>query len=178
MAVAVLLGYIRSAKFRVRARPSGRFSGARPPSFPSLSMKILLCVSKVPDTTTKIQFTDNGTKFDESGVQFIANPYDEWYALVRAVELKESLGGEVTVINVGPAANEQVIRKCLAIGADKAIRVDAEPTDALPDRGAGPGLRPHPARQGNHRLQRFRAGRHAGRTARPALRFAVLQAGS
>lgn len=94
-------------------------------------MKILVCVSKVPDTTTKIQFTDNGTKFDETGVQFIANPYDEWYALVRAVELKESLGGEVTVINVGPAANEQVIRKCLAIGADKAIRVDAEPSDAL-----------------------------------------------
>lgn len=94
-------------------------------------MKILVCVSKVPDTTTKIAFTDNDTTFNEAGVQFIANPYDEWYALVRAVELKEQLGGEVCVINVGPAANEQIIRKCLAIGADKAIRVDADPSDAL-----------------------------------------------
>ena len=95
------------------------------------AMKILVCISQVPDTTTKINFKDNDTAFNEAGVLFIANPYDEWYALVRAVELKESTGGEVTVINVGPAANEQVIRKCLAICADKAIRVDTDPKDAL-----------------------------------------------
>lgn len=92
-------------------------------------MKILVCISKVPDTTTKISFTDNNTKFKTENVQFILNPYDEWYALVRALELKESDGGTVTVINVGPAANEQVIRKALAIGADDAIRVDLEPED-------------------------------------------------
>ncbi|MFT7589178.1 MAG: electron transfer flavoprotein beta subunit, partial [Limisphaerales bacterium] len=94
-------------------------------------MNILVCISKVPDTTTKINFTDNNTKFNEDGVQFIINPYDEWYALVRAVELKEAGGGSVTVINVGPASNEQIIRKALAIGADKAVRVDAEPTDSM-----------------------------------------------
>ena len=94
-------------------------------------MKILVCISKVPDTTTKIAFADNNTKFSEDGVQYILNPYDEWYALVRACELKESAGGTVTVINVGPAANEQVIRKALAIGADAAVRVDVDPADAL-----------------------------------------------
>ena len=94
-------------------------------------MNILVCISKVPDTTSKITFTDNNSKFNESGVQFIINPYDEWYALVRSVEIKEALGGEVTVLNVGKADNEQIIRKALAIGADKAIRVDADPTDAM-----------------------------------------------
>lgn len=94
-------------------------------------MNILVCISKVPDTTSKISFTDNNTRFNESGVQFILNPYDEWYALVRAVELKEAGGGEVTVLNVGKADNEQIIRKALAIGADKAIRVDADPADAF-----------------------------------------------
>ncbi len=94
-------------------------------------MNILVCISKVPDTTTKISFTGNNSTFNESGVQFIINPYDEWYALVRAVEIRESLGGEVTVLNVGRAENEQIIRKALAIGADKAIRVDADPRDAL-----------------------------------------------
>ena len=54
-------------------------------------MKYLVCISKAPDTTTKITFSDNDTKFNESGVQFIVNPYDEWYALVRALELKEKL---------------------------------------------------------------------------------------
>lgn len=91
-------------------------------------MKILVCVSKVPDTTAKIAFTDGGTAFDTTGVQFIMNPYDEWYALVRAVELTEGGKGETTIINVGPAANDAIIRKGLAIGADKAIRVDAEPS--------------------------------------------------
>lgn len=90
-------------------------------------MKILVCISKVPDTTAKISFKDNNTSFDENGVQFIMNPYDEWYALVRAVELTEGGKGETVVLNVGPAANDAIIRKALAIGADKAVRVDAEP---------------------------------------------------
>ncbi|WP_235296113.1 electron transfer flavoprotein subunit beta/FixA family protein [Portibacter marinus] len=94
-------------------------------------MKFLVCISKTPETTAKIAFTENNTEFDTSGVQFIMNPYDEWYALVRAVELKESLGGEVVAINVGPASNDIIIRKALAIGADRAIRINAEPESAL-----------------------------------------------
>jgi electron transfer flavoprotein beta subunit len=94
-------------------------------------MKILVCISKAPDTTSKISFTDNNTKFNEAGVQYIVNPYDEWYALVRALELKETLGGNVTIITVGLAADEQIIRKALAIGADDAVRIDADPQDAL-----------------------------------------------
>jgi electron transfer flavoprotein beta subunit len=93
-------------------------------------MKILVCISKSPDTTSKIAFTEGNTKFDENGVQYIVNPYDEWYALVRALELKETLGGTVTIITVGPVADEAVIRKALAIGADDAVRIDAEATDA------------------------------------------------
>lgn len=94
-------------------------------------IKLLVCASKTPDTTTKIAFTDGGTKFDQNGVQYILNPYDEWYALVRALELKEQLGeGNVTIITVGPAADEAVIRKGLAVGADDAVRVDAEPSSA------------------------------------------------
>jgi electron transfer flavoprotein beta subunit len=93
-------------------------------------MKILVCISKSPDTTSKISFTDNNTKFDENGVQFIVNPYDEWYALVRALELKETIAGTVTIITVGTAADEAVIRKALAIGADEAVRIDADPMDA------------------------------------------------
>ncbi len=93
-------------------------------------MDILVCISKAPDTTSKIQLTDGNTKFDENGVQFIVNPYDEWYALVRALELKESGGGNVTIITVGGAEADPVIRKALAIGADKAVRIDAEATDA------------------------------------------------
>ena len=87
-------------------------------------MKFLVCISLVPDTTTKISFVDNDTKFNNDKVQWILNPYDEWYALVRALELKEANGGTVTVVNVGPAENDQVIRKALAIGADDAIRID------------------------------------------------------
>lgn len=94
-------------------------------------MKILVCISKAPDTTSKIAFKDNDTQFDENGVQFIVNPYDEWYALVRALELKEAQGGNVTTITVGGADTEPIIRKALAIGADDAVRVDAAPTDAL-----------------------------------------------
>ena len=93
-------------------------------------MKFLVCISKSPDTTSKIDFTDNGTKFNEAGVQYIVNPYDEWYALVRALELKESLGGSVTTITVGEAADDSIIRKALAIGADNAVRVNAAANDA------------------------------------------------
>lgn len=94
-------------------------------------MKILVCISKAPDTTAKIAFTNNNTEFDTNGVQFIVNPYDEWYALVRGLELKEQLGGSVTVLNVGTAENDPIIRKALAIGADEAVRIDVNPTDAL-----------------------------------------------
>ncbi|MFM1932722.1 MAG: hypothetical protein RL226_2025 [Bacteroidota bacterium] len=94
-------------------------------------MKILVCISKAPDTTSKIAFTDNNTKFDENGVQFIVNPYDEWYALVRGIELKETLGGQVTTITVGGADNEPIIRKALAIGADDAVRIDVEAGDSF-----------------------------------------------
>ncbi len=94
-------------------------------------MKLLVCVSKTPDTTAKISFTPDGKEFNASGVTFIMNPYDEWYALVRAVELVEKNGGTVTLINVGDASNDQTIRKGLAIGANDAVRIDAEPKSAL-----------------------------------------------
>lgn len=94
-------------------------------------MKFLVCISQVPDTTSKISFTDNDTRFNEDKVQFIVNPYDEWYALVRALELKESLGGSVTIVTVGKVSVEAVIRKALAIGADDAVRIDMEPADAF-----------------------------------------------
>ena len=93
-------------------------------------MNILVGISKAPDTTTKIKFTDGDTRFDETGVQFIVNPYDEWYALVRGLELKEKSGGKVTTITVGGADSDPIIRKALAIGADDAVRIDAPPTDA------------------------------------------------
>ncbi|RYY36311.1 MAG: electron transfer flavoprotein beta subunit/FixA family protein [Sphingobacteriaceae bacterium] len=91
-------------------------------------MKILVCISNVPDTTTKITFTDNNTQFNTNGVQFIINPYDE-IALARAIELTEG-NGSVTVINVGDAGTEPTIRKALAIGATDAMRVNAKPLDA------------------------------------------------
>lgn len=93
-------------------------------------MKLLVCASKTPDTTSKIAFTNGNTQFATDGVQYIMNPYDEWYALVRALELKETLGGTVTLITVGGASDEVIIRKGLAIGADDAVRIDAEPTSA------------------------------------------------
>jgi len=93
-------------------------------------MKFLVCISHVPDTTTKITFTPDNKAFNTAGVQFIINPYDEM-ALTRALEIKEAQGGTVSVINVGPAATEPTLRKALAIGADDAIRINAEPTDAL-----------------------------------------------
>lgn len=93
-------------------------------------MKILVCISKAPDTTSKIAFTSDKCSFDENGVQFIVNPYDEWYALVRALELKETNGGNVTIITVGNVADETIMRKALAIGADDAVRIDSDPKDA------------------------------------------------
>ena len=95
-------------------------------------MKILVCVSKTPDTTAKIAFTDNNTKFAEAGVQFIVNPYDEWYALVRALELKEAgLATQVSLITVAGADAEPIMRKALAIGGDDAIRVNSASGDAF-----------------------------------------------
>ena len=96
-----------------------------------MTMKFLVCISKAPDTTSRIAFTEGDTQFDANGVQFIVNPYDEWYALVRALELKEQHGGSVTTITVGEADCDPVIRKALAIGADDAVRIDANPQDAL-----------------------------------------------
>lgn len=94
-------------------------------------MKILVAISQVPDTTAKISFTDNNTKFNPDGVQFIINPYDEWYALVRALEIKEAGKAEkVSLINVGLSDADPIIRKGLALGADDSYRIDADPTDA------------------------------------------------
>jgi electron transfer flavoprotein beta subunit len=93
-------------------------------------MKLLVAISQTPETTARIAFKDNNTAYDSSGVNYIMNPYDEWYALVRALELKEQKGGTVTVIHVGPATNDVTIRKALAIGADDAVRVDMEPKSA------------------------------------------------
>lgn len=93
-------------------------------------MKILVCITKSPDTTTKIAFTNNDTQFSDAGVQWIINPYDEWYALVRALELKEAgSASAVHLITVGKADAEPVIRKALALGGDEAIRIDAESHD-------------------------------------------------
>jgi electron transfer flavoprotein beta subunit len=92
-------------------------------------MKILVCISNVPDTTTKITFTDNNTQFNTAGVQYILNPYDE-IALARAIELTDGGKGTVTVINVGEAGTEPTIRKALAIGATDAVRINAKPHDA------------------------------------------------
>jgi electron transfer flavoprotein beta subunit len=89
-------------------------------------MKYLVCISTVPDTTAKIAFKENNTRFANDGVTFILNPTDEWYALVRALELKEANGGTVTVINVGPSENDQYLRKALAIGADDAVLIEAD----------------------------------------------------
>ena len=93
-------------------------------------MKILVCITHVPDTTSRIAFTEGDTKFDSNGVQYIIGAYDD-YAIARAVELKESMGAEVTVINVGGPESDPTIRKALAIGADDAIRVNADPVDSL-----------------------------------------------
>lgn len=93
-------------------------------------MNILVCITHVPDTTSRIAFTNNDTEFDKNGVQFIIGPYDD-YALARAVELKEQHGGKITVLNVGEADADPTIRKALAIGADEAVRVNAFPSDSF-----------------------------------------------
>ncbi len=95
-------------------------------------MKILVCISKTPDTTAKIAFTDNNTKFVADGVQWIINPYDEWYALVRAIELKESDPSRIIhLVNVGTVDTEPIIRKALALGGDEAIRINADSHDSF-----------------------------------------------
>jgi len=95
-------------------------------------MKILVCISKTPDTTAKIAFTDNNTKFAQDGVQWIINPYDEWYSLVRAIELKEKDAATVIhLVTVGAADSDPIIRKALALGGDEAIRVNADSHDSF-----------------------------------------------
>lgn len=94
-------------------------------------MKILVCISKTPDTTAKIAFSDNNTKFAEAGVQWIINPYDEWYSLVRAIELKEAdPSTTIHLVTVGGADAEPIIRKALALGGDEAIRINTEPVES------------------------------------------------
>ena len=93
-------------------------------------MKILVCISSVPDTTSKINFTADHSAFDKTGIQWVINPLDE-FALSRAVQLQVSQGSTVTVINVGDASTEPVIRKALAIGANDAVRVNMEPKDSF-----------------------------------------------
>jgi len=92
-------------------------------------MKILVCVSNVPDTTTKITFNSDNTQFNTTDVQYILNPYDE-IALARAIELSEGGKGTITIIHVGEASSDPTIRKALAIGADEAVRINAAPRDA------------------------------------------------
>lgn len=94
-------------------------------------MKILVCVSQTPDTTAKISFNADSTEFNSAGVQYIMNPYDEWYALVRAIDLAKATGGTVTLINVGGADSEQVIRKGLALDANDAVRIDMQSKSAM-----------------------------------------------
>jgi electron transfer flavoprotein beta subunit len=95
-------------------------------------MKIMVCVSKTPDTTSKISFNGTNTAFNSAGVTYIMNPYDEWYAVVRAVDLaKQFAGSTVTIVHVGLADSDQILRKGLALDATNAVRINAEPTSAL-----------------------------------------------
>lgn len=93
-------------------------------------MKILVCISSVPDTTSKINFTADKTAFDKNGIQWVINPLDE-FGLTKAVKLQESQGATVTVLNIGEAITEPVIRKALAIGANDGIRVNSDPKDSF-----------------------------------------------
>jgi electron transfer flavoprotein beta subunit len=93
-------------------------------------MKILVCISHVPDTTSKINFSEGDTKFDANGVQFVINPYDE-FGLTRAMWFKEKQGASIDVVNVGGPETEPTLRKALAIGADAAIRVNTSATDGF-----------------------------------------------
>ena len=94
-------------------------------------MKILVCVSQTPDTTAKISFNADSTAFNPAGVQFIMNPYDEWYALVRAIDLAKATSGTVTLINVGGADSDAIIRKGLALDANDAVRIDLPAKSAM-----------------------------------------------
>ena len=91
-------------------------------------MKLLVCISHVPDTTSKINFTEGDTKFDTNGVQYVINPNDE-FGLTRAMWFKEKQNATIDVISVGGAETEPTLRKALAIGADAAIRINAEAID-------------------------------------------------
>lgn len=94
-------------------------------------MNILVCIAKAPDTTTKIKFNSEGNALDGNGVTWIVNPSDEWYALVRALELKEAAGqGKVTIVTVGTADDDSIVRKALAVGADEAFRINLSPESA------------------------------------------------
>ena len=93
-------------------------------------MNILVCISNVPDTTSKINFLNNDTEFDTNGIQYIINPNDE-FGLTRAIWFQQKEGAKVTVLTVGESLCEPILRKCLAIGADMAIRIDASPTDGF-----------------------------------------------
>jgi electron transfer flavoprotein beta subunit len=95
-------------------------------------MKILVCISKTPDTTAKIAFTDNNRKFVTDGVQWILNPYDEWYALVRAIEIREKDPSAILhLVMVGGPDCDVIIRKALALGGDEAIRINTESGDSF-----------------------------------------------
>ena len=93
-------------------------------------MNIIVCISSVPDTTSKINFTENDSKFDKTGIQFVINPYDE-FGLTKAMKLKEKYSANIKVITVGDASVEPVMRKALAIGADEAIRINFDPVDSF-----------------------------------------------
>ena len=92
-------------------------------------MKILVCISNVPDTTSKIEFNDDSSEFKTEGIQFIINPYDE-FGLTKAIRLRDKHGGKVTVVHVGTSASDPTLRKTLAIGADEVIRIDSKPKDS------------------------------------------------
>lgn len=95
-------------------------------------MKLLVCISKTPDTTAKIAFAEGNTKLDENGVQWIINPYDEWYSLVKAIEIKEKdPSTTIHLITVGEADAEPIIRKALALGGDEAIRINSNSSDSF-----------------------------------------------
>lgn len=93
-------------------------------------MEILVCISVVPDTTSKIKFKDNSTKFDDNGITYIINPFDE-FCLTKAIFIKENSNANITVLNVGESKNDPILRKALAIGADKAIRIDCKNAEAI-----------------------------------------------
>jgi electron transfer flavoprotein beta subunit len=93
-------------------------------------MKILVCISHVPDTTSKINFVNGDSEFDTNGVQYVINPNDE-FGLTRAIWFQEQQGANVTIVNVGGPETEPTLRKALAIGANEAIRINATPTDGF-----------------------------------------------